>query len=156
LRLALLALPLAWWLALEAAWPGMESRAEQTLENLGMPGGYLTAILVPLAMLVYAVVVVGWYSRLLEHEADLEACLDDNGRFDPQCAADIRRALVRLLGRDRETWLASLLHPALGARLDVIERAGDPHYVRRFRQRMRWISAGVAALYAGSFLLAAA
>lgn len=148
-RLALLGLPLAWWLAVEAAWPGTEQHVEQSLAFMGIPPVLMTSALVPLSMLAYAVVVVGWYSRLLEHEADLEACTADTGQFDPQSAEDFRRALIRILGRERTSLFSRWLHPTLEARLQFLRAlAADPPHGASFRRRLRWIAAIWVLLYA--------
>lgn len=106
----------------------------------------------PGAMLAYCVLVVGGYSRWLEHEADLDACLDERGRFDPWAAEDLADALRVVVGRDEGTWLVSWLHPPLSARLAFLRRVQhDAAFVRRFRGRLRgaavllvtlWLAAG--------------
>jgi STE24 endopeptidase len=157
LRLALLALPLIWWLALCSAWPELEPAAEQALAAIGIPQSLAAAALVPLAMLAYAVVAVGWYSRLLEHEADLEACCTDNGEFNWQFADDFCRALTTLIGPGRESLASRWLHPGLQSRLDFIHRAAaNPRYARRFHARLRLIALAIAMLYVAAIVIALA
>ena len=108
-------------------------------------------------MLAYALVVVGWYSRLLEHDADLAACLDDAGQFDPGRAADFCRALVRLIGKSRESRLGQWLHPCLAARLSFLRAMADsPPCLRAFRRRQMLIGAGLGAGYVAAALVALA
>jgi len=155
LRLALLVLPLAVWLGLKQAWPELEMVFNAQLARLGIDARAATALGAPLAMLAYAVLVVGWYSRLLEHDADLDACLTNGGRFDADVASDFCRALVTLCGRSRESWLGQWLHPSLRQRLAAIRSAADDAtFIARFRRRLWWIAVVIAAAYAGAGLLA--
>jgi Zn-dependent protease with chaperone function len=148
LRLALLALPLVWWLALCTAWPDLEPAAEQMFARVGIPQSLLAAAIVPLAMLAYAVLAIGWYSRLLEHEADLDACTEGDGKLDLQLAGDFRRALTTLIGPAREPLAARWMHPALQSRLALIDRAAaEPRFARRLRARLRWIALAIVVLY---------
>jgi Zn-dependent protease with chaperone function len=148
LRLALLALPLIWWLALCTAWPELEPAAEQVFAGVGIPQSLLAAAIVPLVMLAYAAVAIGWYSRLLEHEADLEACIADDGQIDRQWADDFRRALTTLIGRAPEPLAARWMHPGLQSRLSLIDLAtAEPRFAARFRSRLRWIALAIVALY---------
>jgi Zn-dependent protease with chaperone function len=154
LRLALLAVPLAWWMAIEAAWPGAEQAAKQALATIGIPASLATAVIAPLAMLVYAVVVLGWYSRLLEHEADLEACTDDDGHFNPQATADFCRALSRLIAPEPASWFAGWLHPPLGARLAFARRCANDRVRTRFQWQLRLIAGAIGLLYFAAGVLA--
>jgi Zn-dependent protease with chaperone function len=99
----------------------------------------------PVAMLAYCLLVVGGYSRWLEHEADLEACLDAERRFDPWAAEDLADALRVVVGREEGGWLIAWLHPPLSSRLAFLRRAAsDAAFVRRFRWRLK--SAAVVVL----------
>jgi len=155
LRLALLVLPLVWWLALKLAWPEVEHVVPEMIATLGINAKLATALGLPLAMLVYAVIVVGWYSRLLEHDADLDACLTPDGRFDAQTASTFCHALVTLCGKSRDSRFAEWLHPSLRRRLQVIRSADDDAtFLMRFRRRLRWIAAAIVAAYVLAGLLA--
>jgi Zn-dependent protease with chaperone function len=155
LRLALLALPLASWLALTSAWPELGSNTEAWFVHLGIPLSLVAAAIAPLAMLAYAVIAVGWYSRLLEHEADLEACITASGRFDQQYADDFSRALKTLIGPACESLASRWLHPGLKSRLAFISRiAGEPQFASRFQARLRIIALAIAALYAVAAIVA--
>jgi Zn-dependent protease with chaperone function len=99
-------------------------------------------------MLVYAVVVVGWYSRLLEHDADLDACQTERGHFEPAAADHFSQALITLYGRSSESRLGEWLHPSLRQRLEVIRRAADePAFAAAFRRRLWWIAATIVAAH---------
>jgi hypothetical protein len=116
--------------------------------GIGIPQSLLAAAIVPLAMLAYAVLAIGWYSRLLEHEADLDACTAEGGRIDPLLAGDFRRALITLIGPAREPLAARWMHPGLQSRLALIDRAAaEPRFASRFRARLQWIALAIAGLY---------
>ena len=155
LRLALLILPLAIWPALAHVWPEVATAVPLLLGSLGIDAKMAAAIGIPLAMLVYAVVVVGWYSRLLEHDADLDACLTNDGRFDAEAASDFCRALITICGKSRESRLGEWLHPSLRQRLAAIRSAADDAtFIPRFRRRLGCVAGAIAAAYAGAGLLA--
>jgi STE24 endopeptidase len=147
LRLALLALPLVAWLAIKRVWPEVESLS-RWLTVPGTTAQIFSAIAPPLAMLLYALIVVGRYSRALEHDADLDACLNDNGRFDQNLAADFRHALIAVCGGSRTDFLTEWLHPSLTARLNFLQRAAnDTACTTAFRQRLSWLATAIGALY---------
>lgn len=148
LRLALLALPLAVWLAIKHLWPGVEDATAAALEYFDLPTRSLLAGVLPLTMLAYAVLVVGWYSRLLEHDADIEACLNSTGQFDPDFADDFCHALIAVCGRRRGNRWAEWLHPPVTERLAFLHcLAQQPAQVAVFRRRLSWIGVGMAVLY---------
>jgi Zn-dependent protease with chaperone function len=155
-RVALVALPLAMWMAAKPWCGGLDAKCAGMCAAWGVPWEALAPYALPMGMLVYAVVVVGWYSRLLEHDADLEACLTD-GRFEPLAADDFRRALVRLRGGRREPrWLA-WLHPTLEQRLAFLQRAEEsPAATAGFRRWLAAFVAGIGLLYAACAVLACA
>jgi Zn-dependent protease with chaperone function len=148
LRLALLVVPLAMWLAIKHLWPGADDAVLAPIEYFGLPSKAITAVALPAFMLSYAVVVVGWYSRLLEHDADIEACLTSGGEFDLDARDDFCHALIAVCGRARESRLMQWLHPPLSARLTFLDRiASEPAQLCAFRQRLWRIGLVVAVLY---------
>lgn len=156
LRLAVLVLPVAWWLALTAAWPAAGETMQILLDTCGVSAHALSAFAIPLGMLIYAVVALGWYSRLLEHDADLDACLTDEGTIDRRLMNHFARALWTLCGRGHESWLTQWLHPPVGARLQFVRRVvDDPGYAASFRRRLAAITAAIALLFAGALVIAA-
>jgi Zn-dependent protease with chaperone function len=156
LRLALLLLPVAWWLAVKQAWPAADESLEALLGSVGIRSPLVAAFGIPLAILSYAVIVVGWYSRLLEHDADLDACLTDNGHLDPLAAADFCSALTTLCGRSRESRFSQWLHPPVFQRVEFVRRVLlNPRLAIAFRRRLGWIAVAIAALFVAAGLLAA-
>jgi Zn-dependent protease with chaperone function len=151
LRLIALLLPVVGWIALKHTWPVAETAALDALTAIGLRGTAMAALIIPLGLLTYAVIVLGWYSRLLEHDADLDACLDDQGLIDATLAADFCTALVTLCGRARESWLSRWLHPPLEARISFIRRViTDHNNARAFRRKLTIVNASIMLLFAAA------
>jgi STE24 endopeptidase len=156
LRLAVLLLPVAWWLAVKQAWPGIGPLFESTIVSLGVRPAIVAAFGVPVGMVTYAVVVVGWYSRLLEHDADLDASITDGGQLDAIMATDFCRALLTLCGRARESWFSQWLHPPVAARVEFLQRViFEPTDAVTFRRRLNSVTLAMAVLYVAAMLVAA-
>jgi Zn-dependent protease with chaperone function len=154
LRLTGLLLPVAWWIAIKHVWPGAETVAGNALSTIGLRGATVAAFVVPLGLLAYAVVVLGWYSRLLEHDADLDACLDDNGQINVTLAVDFCSALITLCGRGSDSWLSRWLHPPLDARIAFVRRViSDPTAAPAFRRRLALIASSIILLFAAAAAL---
>ena len=136
LRLLLLGLPL-WIVAnfqafspqvaeLPAAWrSGLASEVS--------PASHLVTACLALAM---AVLALGRYSRLLEHDADL--CVLDAGQAETFMATIDRLSYLCHDRRQRSTWL----HPSTVARVHLLRRAlQDPAaWPARFAGECRWIN----------------
>jgi STE24 endopeptidase len=156
LRLAVLLLPIAWWLSIKQAWPGGEEAVHSALSMIGIRPALAAAFGVPVAMLAYTVIIVGWCSRLLEHDADLDACLSADGRLDPVARHHFCSALITLCGHSYQGRFSQWLHPPVMARVGLLRRVAiDPMRVASFRRRVAWLSAGVAVMYVGAMILAA-
>ena len=154
LRLALLVLPVALGVGIREAWPAGERLLAEQLAAVGINLKSAASFAIPAGMLAYAVVVVGWYSRLLEHDADLDACLSERGQFEPSAADDFCRALVTLYGRSHESWLGEWLHPTLRQRLAFVQNAAeDTAFSAKFRRRLALITGAMAAGYALAAML---
>src|SRR5262249_47324675 len=137
LRLALLLLPVAWWMALKQVFPSLDSQIASSFASIGLSPSHASAVALPLSLLAYAVIVVGWYSRLLEHDADIDACLGDNNHFDRRSAADFCTALITLCGDGSESWFSRWLHPPVSARVELLNRiAFHPAITVELRRRM--------------------
>lgn len=100
----------------------------------------------------YAWLVFGWYSRQLEHQADLYACRRDGKALSAEAVAVYVAALERLTEmagaeRQRKTWQ----HASVARRTEFLARAlDDAAFARRFERRMRLVAALIAAAVAGS------
>lgn len=149
LRLVALLLPVAGWMAIKHIWPAAETTAMDALTAIGLRGTAMAALVIPLGLLTYAVIVLGWYSRLLEHDADLDACCDDQGHIDAALAKEFCTALVILCGRGSESWLSRWLHPPLDARIAFARRViTDQNAARTFRRKLTLINFAILALFA--------
>jgi len=145
LRLAMLLVPVTWWMALEHAWPGLEA----------WQAGPASALVIPFAMLAYAVIVVGWYSRLLEHDADLDACLSADGEVDQTAAANLCGALIAVCGGSDGGWL-QWLHPSLEKRLRFLrEIVHRPETGTKLRRQLWRIGAVIALAHLMAAILLA-
>jgi STE24 endopeptidase len=155
LRLALLLLPVAWWLAIEHACPEVLAVPQFALLSLGIRPQLFAALAMPLGMLAYALVVVGWYSRLLEHDADLDACQPEAVPADRDLVEDFCTALETLCGGLRENRFSQWLHPPATTRVAFIRRLiHDPAETTAFRARFQFLAGGILLLYAAAGLFA--
>jgi Zn-dependent protease with chaperone function len=143
LRLALLLLPVAAWIAL------------QPVLSSGLQFQRFAPLALPLLLLAHVTFVVGWYSRFLEHDADLDACLNDSGQYDHSAAIDFCSALVLLCGSSDEGVLGRWLHPTTAARVMLLHGVAlQPQRAVRLRQQKSLITAAIGLLYAGIALIA--
>ena len=158
-RMLVLALPLVLWMAAQQACPGVLDAASMQLASAGIAEPLQFSLLVPLALAVYAIGVVGTYSRWLEHDADLATCVWPGGQIDRAAAESFARALVKIVGKGRESIWSLWLHPSALARITVLARAiADPAWAGHYRRRLAWAPPLVVALYAFAavvFLVAA-
>lgn len=135
LRLLLLGLPL--WVigsfqalaspstSMPAVWQAVTAAEPSATMNMLMAG----------ALLGIVVMVLGWYSRLLEHDADL--CVHDAGYTESFVVTIDRLAYLCRDKRQRATWL----HPSIVARVDLLQHAmHDGSIARRFRRRVECIN----------------
>jgi len=147
LRVLAMVAPASLWLAAKQALPDALGRAEDWLN--GPPGTQVaTGLFVLGAMALYALVVFGAYSRLLEAQADLFGCrsLDGDGR---RGSVEIYRSALEKLAasggidRRRATWQ----HASLARRVELLGRfADDPAHGRRFRRRVDLLGALLVAV----------
>lgn len=158
-RMLVLALPLAVWMAAHQLYPGVLDAVSMQLASAGIAEPLQLSLLVPLALAVYAIGVVGTYSRWLEHDADLATCVWPGGQIDRAAAESFARALVKIVGSGRESRWSLWLHPSALARISVLAQAiADPAWAARYRRRLAWAPALIVALYAVAgvvFLVAA-
>jgi len=129
--------PVSLWLSAEQALPDALGRAENWLN--GAPGTQVaTGLLMLGAMALYALVVFGGYSRLLEAQADLFGCRSLEGDGRRGSVATYRSALEKLaasggIDRCRATWQ----HASVARRVELLGRiADDPEHGRRFQRRV--------------------
>jgi STE24 endopeptidase len=147
-RLLLLAWPLAMWMAAQQACPEALAAISYGLTQIGLAEPAQMTLLVPLALAAYAIVVVGTYSRWLEHDADLSTCVWPGGQVDRSAAEAFARALLKIVGPARESFWSLWLHPPAITRVTVLARAiGNPAWAAGFRRRLAWVALAIATLY---------
>jgi hypothetical protein len=147
--------PVVWWLAVKHAWPTVDAPLESLLAAAGVDGKRWLVLLLPLGMVAYALVAVGRFSRFLEHDADLDACHDDQGRLNQTCADDFCSALTTLCGSGREGRLSQWLHPAVVERVKFLRTATlDPNCAAEFRRRLPIAAIVIIALYVAAAAVA--
>jgi STE24 endopeptidase len=135
LRLLLLGLPL--WIigsfqalaspstSLPTVWQSISAAEPSATMNMLMAGSLLGIV----------IMVLGWYSRLLEHDADL--CVHDAGYTESFVVTIDRLAYLCHDKRQRATWL----HPSIVARVDLLQHAmHDGAVARRFRRRVECVN----------------
>jgi STE24 endopeptidase len=156
LRMLLLGLPLALWGAARSVLPEGIENATILLADYGISPFAQECLLLPGAIVLYGLVALGGYCKLLEHEADLYACdlyVADlaSGMDAPQgehTAAFISALdkITRASGGDphREGWL----HPSVVRRVRFVHRATrDPALAARFQRRLALCAYAMALLY---------
>jgi STE24 endopeptidase len=153
LRMLVLALPLVMWMAAKQAVPGLFDSLGERLAQAGWSESMQISLLVPVGLAAYAILVVGRYSRWLEHDADLATCVWPGGQIDRAAAESFARALIKIVGRGRESRWSLWLHPSALSRIAVLGQAiADPAWAARYRRQLEWLGAMVVALYATAAL----
>ena len=158
LRLLALAAPLAVWQATTILAPDLVDQMNESVHALS-GGNWLLSLLIPLSALgLYGVTFFCWYARVMEFQADLNACGIYGGRTVPsddqqEQARVLVSALYRLTQINGESG-AGLLHPSLGARITFIRHAmRSQQTAYRFEARMRLIAALLIVTVAIGFLV---
>ncbi len=101
--------------------------------------GLVTPIAV-LATVAYLLVALGWYSRRLEHQADLWACREL--AQDRSKAAALQQYLSILWRLERQhAYRGSWLHPSYQQRRDfLVSSFTTRHHAAAFQSEMRWLA----------------
>ena len=145
LRMLMLFLPL-WLLAcLQTVMPQTAGHVVQWLHDSSAQSTPWSGLAVPLATLISATILLGWYSRLLEHDADL--CVLHTGRAEHFVAALERLCLLTGGRRHQRSWL----HPSTARRLDLLVRTMSDPLVATHHHRL---VNNVTVLLAAAWLLA--
>ena len=130
LRVMTMVAPLSLWLLFLQAFPQAVGRLQGWLDAGGLGVQAQLGVVMLAAMAVYVLVVFGYYSRLLEHQADLFAYRS--------AAADPQRPPVRTF-----TSALEKLAESIARRVDFLNQVGrDPKRELRFRRWVR-LSAGL-------------
>jgi STE24 endopeptidase len=149
LRVLAMVAPLSVWVLLGQAfpdalgglveWPDPQAGTPQPLTpgsfGLNVPSGLVLLGL----MAAYVVVVFGYYSRQLEHQADLFGCRCVAPEAQPPAVERFTSALEKLastsgMGRDARSWQ----HASIARRIDFLNQLSrDPKRELRFQRRVR-------------------
>jgi len=156
LRMLLLGLPVALWIALVSLAPETPAQLRTTLSDLGVSVMLQDCLLLPAAIAAYGLLALGGYCKLLEFEADLFACKSVQGGHAAPHAGRSEAFITALFkitaeaggDRRRDGWL----HPSIQRRVAFIQSAThDPLLATRFRSSMRCIAVTIVAGYLVSF-----
>jgi STE24 endopeptidase len=148
LRILLVLSPLSLWHAANAYHPSELPLVAQLASAWGMEPASMSSLITALGVAAYLVITLSWYSRLLEHQADLWACrqlaLAHESRSQDSLKEAVARyvnTLTRLLGDDglhsnRMEWL----HPSLLLRVEFLTRvASEPRREVSFHRNVRCV-----------------
>ncbi len=141
-RILLLALPI--WIMgnLQALVPTVSGHIADWFAQLGGSEFLLNSLIIPALTVGYAVLALGHYSRMLEHDADLSVYEDGQG--ETFCATIDRLSYLSHDRRQRRTWL----HPSTVSRVHLLQRALlDPTVATRFRRRVDRFNFALAATW---------
>jgi len=139
LRVLAMIAPVSLWLLLRSAFPQGGQITEEFLrtggEAMQLPAGIITLALVAL----YVFLVFGFYSRMLESQADLFGCrvlASDSPESARQTFISALEKLAAAGGIDRNA--RSWQHASIARRVDFLNRlATDPNGELRFQRRLR-------------------
>lgn len=129
------------WLA-QQAFPLAVDRFETWLGMGGIGVKAPLGLVMLAAMAVYALVVFGYYSRLLEHQADLFGCRSVTPNPQRPPAETFTSALEQLaatggIGRNTRSWQ----HASIARRVDFLgQLTRDPNCELHFQRRVRLLS----------------
>jgi len=157
-RLLVMLLPILSWYGGQHVLPQAFAQVTRQIGALGLGALGQTAVLAPLAMVLYALTIFAAYCRKLEFEADLFACrmMAPEGSDTTQTGVDsgitqFVRALEKLAlhsagGRRASAWL----HPSVEERVQFLRGVhSNPQALAQFNSRisaMRWTLWSVALL----------
>ena len=143
LRLLAMAAPVSLWLAAQQVFPDLVGWTLGSLRT-GLPAAAFAAVG---GVAFYLFWVFGYYSRMLEHQADLLGC-----RLLSGAASDRRpifqAALEKLAAANGTRRTArSWQHASLARRVAFLDRVWhDPRQESAFGRRLRWLSGLLVAL----------
>lgn len=109
----------------------------------GCPNG-IVQVALPFAFGIAMLPVLGWYSRQLEHQADLRAVitLSSGRRLTSVAAERLIDALTRLVGPEPRDARGEWLHPSIARRAAFLDAAiAEPTVPSRLHRRLRAIDA---------------
>jgi STE24 endopeptidase len=151
LRMLCLGLPVAVWASVGQVAPQAIEALTGALESAGLSLYLQECMLLPGAVALYALVVLGGYCKRLEFQADLYASglLTQSAETIAARTLAFMRALTKITlssggSRTREGWL----HPSIARRVSFLRAAqSDPLLACAFERRTTWIALGMVLTY---------
>jgi len=150
LRLAAMGVPLSVWLLLQQAYPTAMGQLFD-LTQAGMLGSRVPLALGVLAAVsTYVLVLFGYYSRQLEHQADLFGCRSvagDTRRHRAEIFAETLEKLAIRGGMSRNT--GSWQHASIARRVDFLgSLSREPKRELHFQRRVRVLNGLILGILA--------
>jgi STE24 endopeptidase len=150
LRMLLLALPIWIFGCLRITHPQVEQFLNQAAATGATTVSTLQCLVITGAVMLYAFLVLGRYSRLLEFDAD--TCVYRAGQAPEFIAAMWKLSALSGTSLNRSSWL----HPSAEQRIRALREAvADPDGVTRFRHRVNCVNLALIAMFLGAPLLLA-
>jgi STE24 endopeptidase len=151
-RMMVLALPVLVYFAVQAQWPQGLVALSELFDAVGIPPMWQMSLVMPLAVVGYALLMMGWLARIHEHDADLAACCaGGRNAIDTGEVSHLQSALVKLVGDSEEYRRRRWLHPAGIDRIAFLHRASNqPLLASRFRSRLTWLFCSLLLLCAAA------
>lgn len=150
MRMLLLALPI--WIMgnVQAFAPAVSEQCALWMGQWFGSQAVVNSIVIPALTVAYAVIALGRYSRLLEHDADLQ--VHDAGHAEVFCTTLDRLSYLSNDNRHRHSWL----HPSTAARVHLLQLSiRDAGVAQAFRRRVNRLNATVIAIWIGTPILLA-
>lgn len=148
LRVLAMIAPLSLWILVEQLAPDAGRRIGQWLGHGGLGVQVPMGLLTVAALGSYMFLVFGFYSRLLEHQADLFACRVAGSEMPWPGLEAFVSALEKLSAASGSSRKASgWQHASIARRVEFLRHsADDPHYLKRFHRRATLLGAALIAV----------
>lgn len=162
IRIAAVLLPLICYFVVNHFNPSSVQNALGLFEPMGISTAWCHAVLLPTMYVVYLVAILGWISRTMEHDADIGACLRDDGHgveeLNDDAIGSFSNALLKISSvQNTSVTKKSWMHPSILERFEFLRAIRkDKTLINRFRQRFSLqmkILFGVTILIAAVFLV---
>ena len=155
LRVMAMVAPLSLCMLLGQALPGAVGLVQQWLGDGGLGLQVEMGLLSLAAMGLYLLVVFGYFSRLLEHQADLSGCRSTGPNPPRPPVEAFASALEKLagssdVGRKTRSWQ----HASIARRIDFLFQLGlDPRRELHFHRRVRLLACLTAVVAIGPVII---
>ena len=142
LRILAMIAPLSLWLLAGQLAPESGYRVEAWLARAGLGLQVPMGLAIVAVMGVYMFFVFGFYSRLLEHQADLFACRAMAAGSSESARETFVSALEKLtLAAGTSRKATGWQHASIARRVELLRQAAEePRYLARFERRVRSVN----------------